>query len=277
MKLSALIALLACAALCTAPAYAAPGKRMTYAVGTAFYVTQDGYMLTANHVVDGCSGPISIHGRLVVLKAKLVAADPAHDLALLKIIPGFTIPYVVSFRSGQFPLKTGEPVVVTGYPAESMEGEFVEFITSSAKIISTKSLKGDNSQFLFNYAAKSGYSGGPVLDSAGHVVGMTASATCTSEACMEGFKKAFGLRAQSVEQVGILEETIARYVDTNIGISLPVIESFLKANKIAYKEADTNTRLSSSRISEIAQSIANVRCPSEERNLIENSGIVRLQ
>jgi S1-C subfamily serine protease len=268
-----------CAALLLwcGPSHAATGKKMSFSVGTGFYVSQDGYLLTARHVVDGCSGPISVHGRLVVLKAKLVAADPVHDIALLKIIPSFAIPHVASFRSAQSPLKLGEAVVVTGYPSESMDGEFVEFITSSAKITNIKSIRGDNSQFMFTYAAKSGYSGGPVLDAAGNVIGLTSSATCVNSACMDGFKKAFGLRAQSVEQVNDLEETISRYVDTNIGVSLPVIQAFLKANKVPYIETRGGNKPSSERISEIAQSIANVRCPSEERTLIENSGVIRLK
>ncbi|NBO18128.1 MAG: serine protease, partial [Proteobacteria bacterium] len=78
-------AVAACALLCAAPASALPDKKLSYAVGTGFYVTHEGHILTANHVVANCAGPISVHGRLVVIKAKLVAADAEHDLALLKI------------------------------------------------------------------------------------------------------------------------------------------------------------------------------------------------
>ncbi len=250
-------------------------EKKAYAVGTGFYITHDGYMLTANHVVANCSGPISIHGRLVVLRAKIVATDLEHDMAILKVLaPDVNIPYVTNFRSLTKPLKVGEPVIVTGYPSESMNGEFAEFITNDAKITNTKSHIGDNSQFMFTYAAKSGFSGGPVLDAAGNVLGMTASATCTSATCMEGFKKTFSMRATTVEEVEKLEETIAKHVDTNIAASLPVIFRFLESNKIPYQEAQATAVPTAQRISEIAQSIANVRCPSEEQSLIDHSGIV---
>lgn len=267
-------ALLLCVFSSTSHAAAPPKK--AYAVGTGFYVTHDGYLLTANHVVANCSGPISVHGKLMVLRAKIVASDLEHDIALLKIVaPDITIPHITNFRALSSPLKVGEPVIVTGYPSESMTGEFADFITNDAKITNTKSHIGDNSQFMFSYAAKSGFSGGPVLDAAGNVLGMTASATCTSSTCMEGFKRTFSMRASTVEEVEKLEETIARHVDTNIAASLPIIFRFLENNKIPYQETQASTAPTASRISEIAQSIANVRCPSEEKSLVEHSGIVR--
>ncbi len=266
----------ACLLACAQTASAAAPPKMSYAVGTGFYVTHDGYLLTANHVIANCSGPISVHGRLMVLKAKVVATDLEHDMALLKIaVPDITIPFVTTFRTLTQPLKVGEPVIVTGYPSESMNGEFAEFITNHAKITNTKSHIGDNSQFMFTYAAKSGFSGGPVLDASGNVLGMTASATCTSASCMEGFKKTFSMRATNVAEVEALEETIAQHVDTNIAASLPVIFHFLEANKVTYQESQARGAPDADRINEIAQSIANVRCPSEEKSLVEHSGIVR--
>lgn len=279
IRLSFSRCLLACALALgiSAPAHAVmQDKKLAYAVGTGFYITHDGYLLTANHVVANCSGAISVHGRLMVLKAKVVASDVEHDMALLKVVvPDITIPYVTTFRPLSSPLKVGEPVIVTGYPSESMNGEFAEFITNDAKVINTKSHIGDNSQFMFTYAAKSGFSGGPVLDTSGNVLGMTASATCTSATCMDGFKKTFSMRASTVEEVEKLEDTIAKHVDTNIAASLPVIFQFLEKNKIAYQQSQSTGLPNAERISEIAQSIANVRCPSEEKSLVEHSGIVR--
>lgn len=270
------VLLAALAVLCMAsPAPADANRKLSYAVGTGFYVTHDGYLLTANHVVANCSGPISVHGRLMVLRARHVASDVANDMALLKIIPDVSIPHVTRFRPLTRPLRNGEPVIVTGYPSENMTGEFAEFSTNDARITSTQSHIGDNSQFMFTYAAKSGFSGGPVLDAAGNVLGMTASATCASPGCMEGFRKTFTMRASTVEEVEKLEETIARHVDTNIAASLPVIFRFLESHKIPYTEGSATTVPTAERIAEIAQSIANIRCPSEEKSLIEHSGVVR--
>lgn len=251
--------------------------RLSFAVGTGFYVTHEGHLVTANHVVANCTGPISVHSRLTVLRAEIVAKAPEHDLALIKIIPKFSFPHISKFRSLNKPLTVGEPVIVTGYPSESMSGEFVEFLTGDAKVTYTKSYIGDDSQFMFTYAAKSGYSGGPVLDRSGNVVGMTASATCTSSECMDGFKRTFSMKASTVEEAEQLEATIAQHVDTNIAASLPVIVRFLEDNGISYEESGDYASPSRERISEIAQSVANIRCPSEEKTLVDNSGIIKTE
>ncbi|MBY0407862.1 MAG: serine protease, partial [Rickettsiales bacterium] len=47
-------------------ALANKNNKLSYAVGTGFYVTHDGYLITANHVIANCSGPISVHGQLMV-------------------------------------------------------------------------------------------------------------------------------------------------------------------------------------------------------------------
>lgn len=266
---------LTCALMWCAPVQAAGDKKLSYAVGTGFYVTRDGHLITAYHVVSHCSGPISVHGQQLVMKANLVASEPEHDLALLKIVPNIPVPFVSQFRPAAQPLKIGEPVIVTGYPSESMNGEFVEFLTGDARITQTKSHIGDDSQFMFTYAAKSGYSGGPVLDRAGNVIGMTASATCTSPKCMEGFKKTFTMKASTVEEVEKLEATIAQHLDTNIAASSAVLLRFLEKNNIGYEQATQTNAPTTDRVNQIAQSIANVRCPSDETTLVQNSGVVK--
>jgi S1-C subfamily serine protease len=150
-----------------------------------------------------------------------------------------------------------------------------DHFSGDAKVTYTKSHIGDDSQFMFTYAAKSGYSGGPVLDASGNVIGMTASATCTSANCMDGFKQTFSMRASTIEEVERLEETIAQHVDTNIATSLPIIYRFLDKNKIAYEMSDAIGAPDNERINQIAQSVANIRCPSEEKSLVENAGVVR--
>lgn len=270
---------LACAALIcahTPPAHATQKDRVSFAVGTGFYVTHAGHLLTANHVVENCTGPISVHSRMTVLKAKLIAQDRKHDLALIKVLPNFTFPHISKFRPLTKPVRAGEPVIVTGYPSESMNGEFVEFLTGDAKVTYTKSHIGDDSQFMFSYAAKSGYSGGPVLDKAGNVLGMTASATCISKSCMDGFKKTFTMKASTVEEAEALENTIAQHVDTNIATSLPVIIRFLDKNDIPFEESNAIGSPTTQRIREIAQSVANIRCPSAEKTLVENTGVVKV-
>ena len=57
--------------------------------GSGFFVTEDGYLLTSYHVIEGANR-ITLKTAQGVFPAKLVAADKANDVAMLKVIGAFT-------------------------------------------------------------------------------------------------------------------------------------------------------------------------------------------
>jgi serine protease Do len=61
-----------------------PGRR-AISVGSGFFVTADGYAVTNNHVIEGSETVQIIADDQKTYKAKLVGADPATDIALLKV------------------------------------------------------------------------------------------------------------------------------------------------------------------------------------------------
>lgn len=149
-------------------------QRPSNSRGSGFIVHPEGYILTAQHVIDGARG---IEIRLADrrrLRAKLVASDPRVDLAILKIDGGAELPVLALGDSDH--LRVGELVGSLGYP----------FGTESSLSLGVLSRQGRNQNntaaFDFlqtNAGASPGGSGGPLVNFQGRVVGMITMASQT--------------------------------------------------------------------------------------------------
>ena len=144
-----------------------------------FIIHPDGYILTAQHVVDKAK---EIEVRLADLQrvpAKLIAADSQVDLALLKIDTDRALP-VLSLGDSES-IRVGELAVVFGYP-------FGRESSMSLGIISRAGRTYEDSAgydlIQTDAGAYAGGSGGPLLNPKGHVIGMI---TMASERGSMGF------------------------------------------------------------------------------------------
>ena len=147
--------------------------------GSGFIIHPDGYILTAQHVVDKAK---EIEVRLADLErlpAKLIAADSQVDLALLKIDAQRELPVLPLGDSDG--VKVGELAVIFGYP----------FGRESSMNLGIVSRPGRTYQDSAGYemiqtdaGAYAGGSGGPLLNGRGHVIGMV---TMASERGSMGF------------------------------------------------------------------------------------------
>jgi serine protease Do len=147
--------------------------------GSGFIIHPDGYILTAQHVIDKAR---EIEIRLADLQrvaAKLIAADTQTDLALLKIDAEHKFPVLPLGDSDG--IKVGELAVVFGYP-------FGRESSMSLGIISRPGRTYQDSAgyelIQTNAGAYAGGSGGPLLNAKGHVIGMI---TMASERGTMGF------------------------------------------------------------------------------------------
>ena len=139
-------------------------------LGSGVIVSSDGHILTNNHVVDGAA-KINVDladGR--AFTAKLVGADPASDLAVLKVeatgLP--TVPYGDSER-----LKVGDVVLAFGNPLGV--GQTVTMGIVSAKGRATGLGDGSYEDFLQTDAPiNQGNSGGALVNLQGELVGINA-------------------------------------------------------------------------------------------------------
>jgi serine protease Do len=82
-------------------------------LGSGVVMTQDGYILTNNHVVDGASTVTVTLADKREFKAKVVGTDPKSDIAVLKIdatsLPCITIADSSKVQVGDYALAVGDP------------------------------------------------------------------------------------------------------------------------------------------------------------------------
>ncbi len=164
MLLRAIIPLL-CAAC---PVWAEPIK-VRVSSGTGFFVHSDGHLLTNHHVVAPCGRDpkgLEIEGGPPLFRAtaRVIGVDETHDLALLKIEQ--TASNIAVFRSAEDTLSTGERMVVIGYPLSGKR------MVQEGTIEGTTGPQGEPHMIQFSSLIQQGNSGGPLLDSAGRVIGI---------------------------------------------------------------------------------------------------------
>ena len=89
-------------------------ERQVHAVGSGVLIHENGYIVTNAHVVAQTSDVRVIFADGRTVEAKIVSADPEHDLAVLKIEDGRLLPFVELGRSDD--IMVGETVVAIGNP-----------------------------------------------------------------------------------------------------------------------------------------------------------------
>ncbi|MGD2090003.1 MAG: trypsin-like peptidase domain-containing protein [Candidatus Aminicenantes bacterium] len=135
-------------------------------VGSGFFISSDGYIITNNHVVEKA---IKVRIKTIDEKeysARIIGTDPRTDLALLKI-EAKNVPFIGLGDSNK--VEVGEWVLAIGNPLD-------QDLTVTAGIISAKGRQlgvADYEDFLQTDAAiNSGNSGGPLVDMEGKVIGI---------------------------------------------------------------------------------------------------------
>src|SRR5438874_2266631 len=135
-------------------------------LGSGFVISQDGYVLTNAHVVEGADEITVRFTDKREFKAKVIGADKRTDIALIKI-EGTSLP-TVKFGDPT-KLKVGEWVVAIGAP-------FGFENTVTAGIVSAKGRSLPQENFVpfiqTDVAINPGNSGGPLFNMRGEVVGI---------------------------------------------------------------------------------------------------------
>ena len=145
------------------------------ASGSGVLISDDGYIVTNNHVIDGADEINITLNNKRSYKGTVVGADPASDIAVLKI-EGKNFPYMVYGNSDD--VKLGQWVLAVGYP-------LTLDVTVTAGIISAKSRSiGINRRqsespiesFLQTDAAVNpGNSGGALINTDGQLIGVNSA------------------------------------------------------------------------------------------------------
>ena len=195
--------------------------------GTGVVLTDDGYIVTNAHVVEGAAS-ISVlltDGR--ELYAQLVGSDTVSDLAVLCIDAGGLIP--AEFGDSSV-LRVGDSVAAIGDPLGiNLRGTLTDGIVSA--INRDVSIGGRTMTLIqTNAAINSGNSGGPLINCYGQVIGINTLkiGDTASTAGVEGI--GFAIPSSTVEQ--IVNELMAQgYVSgrPSLGISGTALSSFYQS------------------------------------------------
>jgi serine protease Do len=137
------------------------------AQGSGFFITEDGYLVTNNHVVEGGSAFTVVTNDGDEFDAKLIGTDPRTDLAVLKVDESHKFTYVDFADDSK--VRVGDWVVAVGNPF-GLGG------TVTAGIVSARGRDigaGPYDDFLqIDAAVNRGNSGGPAFNQNGEVVGV---------------------------------------------------------------------------------------------------------
>lgn len=150
----------------------APHGNEGISVGSGVILSEDGYIVTNYHVIEGGDSiSISMLSNQDVYEAKLVSYDVELDLAVIKIDATGLTPAQLA-DSDQ--LRVGDVVYAIGNPMGYLSGTMTDGIVSSP----TRSIQiGGREMYLFQTSAalNSGNSGGALMNIYGQLVGITSA------------------------------------------------------------------------------------------------------
>ena len=178
--------------------------------GTAFRVS-NGQFVTNHHVIEGCN-TLKVGG---YQGGRVLASDTINDLALISV-PNDS-GEIASIRTTRTQLN--EAVTAAGFPLQSV---FLGIAITNGTVSRLSGLKGDTGQVQISAPVQPGNSGGPLLDSAGNVIGVVSS------------------KLNAVKVAGLTGDIPQ---NVNFAISSNALRAFLDAKGANYKEVGRESDL----------------------------------
>ncbi len=194
--------------------------------GSGVIFTEDGYIMTNNHVVRQAERvTVTLHDRRQ-LEARVVARDPATDIAVLKVdgrFPAAPLGNSDNLRQGQWVLALGSPLglqftVTAGIV--SATGRSLNIIEPTQQPTSSGEAPASPLEdFIQTDAAiNPGNSGGPLIDLSGSVIGInTAIASPTGVYAGYGFAVPINIARRVAEQLIQYGEVRRPYLGVLLG------------------------------------------------------------
>jgi len=135
--------------------------------GSGVIISEDGYIVTNNHVVkDATEIEITLNNKKSY-KAKLVGTDSKMDIALLKITADEKLPYTAFANSDS--VKIGEWVLAVGNPYNLNSTVTAGIISAKARNLDTSGIQ---SFIQTDAAVNPGNSGGALVNTRGELIGI---------------------------------------------------------------------------------------------------------
>lgn len=264
------------------PYYGYAMQSAASATGSGVIISEDGYILTNNHIVntsstssfyqvsDATKVTVKLYNDETIYDAKIIGKDEATDLAVIKIektgLPAATLGNSDNVQVGEFSMAIGNPL--------GMESTVTAGIISAVNRTITS--EGRNYTVIQTDAAiNSGNSGGALVNSKGEVIGINTLKLSGTGVEGIGFSIPINSTIEIYEQlitdgkvkrpyIGIsgrdIDEKTAKQYGLVEGVYVVSIEEFSAAEKAGIKPYDVITEVDGKKISNM-----------DELNEIKNS------
>ena len=200
--------------------------RRSSALGSGFVISEDGYVVTNNHVIEGADEITIEFFNGKELDAKVVGTDPNTDIALLKVEADGPLPFVPFGNSDA--ARVGDWVIAMGNPLG-------QGFSVSAGIVSARNraLSGTYDDYIQTDAAiNRGNSGGPLFNMDGEVIGVnTAILSPNGGSIGIGFSMASNVVNRVVKQLQEYGETRRGWLGVRIQDVTPDIAEAMGLEK----------------------------------------------
>ena len=136
------------------------------AMGSGFFISGDGYVVTNNHVLANGTNPEVMTDNGMIYLAEIIGADPETDLALIKVSAGTNFPYV---KLAHDPPRIGDWVLAIGNPFGLGGSVTAGIVSARGRDIG----EGPYDDFIqIDAPVNVGDSGGPSFNVKGEVIGV---------------------------------------------------------------------------------------------------------
>ncbi|MCC9073389.1 trypsin-like peptidase domain-containing protein [Flavobacterium sp. F-65] len=157
--------------------YGYRGEQLQEQVGTGsgVIISEDGYIVTNNHVIKGASEIEITLNNKKSYPAKLVGTDSKMDIALLKINADEKLPYTIFADSDS--VKVGEWVLAVGNPYNLNSTVTAGIVSAKARNLGTSGIQ---SFIQTDAAVNPGNSGGALVNTKGELIGINTMISSTT-------------------------------------------------------------------------------------------------
>jgi serine protease Do len=143
--------------------------------GTGFAISQNGYLVTNMHVIEGYEKIFVFTEDNVGHQSIVVASDTTNDLAILKINEeGFTFGSKVPYSIKKSTPTLAQRIYSLGFPKN-------EIVYNEGYVSSATGFDGDTARYQLELPSGPGVSGAPIVDESGNVIGVVSGKQSQSE------------------------------------------------------------------------------------------------
>ena len=145
------------------------------ASGSGVIISNDGYIVTNNHVVDGADEVTVTLSNRKSFKAKVIGADPSSDIAVIKI-DAQGLPFLLYGNSDD--VKIGQWVLAVGYPLTLETTVTAGIVSAKGRTLDINRRQSQTPVESFiqtDAAVNPGNSGGPLINPEGQLIGINSA------------------------------------------------------------------------------------------------------